>query len=126
MATLIPIKPLVLGGTYPPTTPLTVLQALSAAALTELATKGDDIANPAGRTYFILINTDATKQTVNIGPMGKPDGMSVNPYSVDLAANTPYVFGPFNPNLFNSAAGSFRVGLTAANPKVIAVVLQLA
>lgn len=131
MATFIPIKPAVLGGTYPITTPLTTLaqqQLTALAAITDVATKGDDMPNPAGRSYLVVINTDTTKQTISLQPLGKPSGMTIAPYAADVQPNAPYVFGPFDPSVFNNQGGTLRVALSgaAANAKVIVFVIQVA
>jgi hypothetical protein len=124
MAVLVPIKPSPKGGTYPVTTPPTVLPTLSAALLTELATKGDDFTNVSGRTYLILVNTDTAPAVINIQPQGSPAGLAVAPFSVSIPASSPMAFGPLDPTLFNNAGGNVRFGLNAANAKVFAVVLQ--
>lgn len=139
------IKPDVTGGTYLNSTvtkPVKVdVLPLGAVADLNDPTKevGVEFPNPSERTYLTLINlnpvaagTDANANatantgnlvTVTIVPQGRPEGLKVTPYTVDVPAGSAVVVGSFKANLFNSSGGSIRVFASVAN-KVQAIVLQ--
>lgn len=133
MANLVPIKPSVFGGSYPPNT-VTGIQSLSfvasgsiGSATDGVGAKGDDVPNPTRQTYLVAINNTDNDSTIAIQPMGKPAGMNVAPYTVPLKKGIPVAIGPFDPAVFNDSGGNFRVAVvgSAANPNVLLIPVQV-
>lgn len=73
-------------------------------AYSSIAVGGDTFTND-GKTILLFHNTGSSV-TVTVTPQKLINGLTITPVSKDVVSGTDTVMGPFDPTIFNTAAGA--------------------
>jgi hypothetical protein len=93
------------------------VQEVTLAGLTETlvsAAVGGDTFKNDGRTFFYVKNAAASPITVTFTTPGKVSGVDISDPAVTVTNATQKLIGPFNPSVFNTAAGLVGVAYSSA------------
>ena len=92
------------------------VQEITLACLTETlvaANAGGDTFKNDGRTQFRVKNASASPITVTFTTPGKVSSVDISDPAMTVTNATTKTFGPFPPNVFNTASGLVQVAYSA-------------